>query len=117
MKHSLNDHSGYLIIDHSSSPGIKEEDIPLELKGKVTAVPEGQILERDIQQCTHCQREIILNPSRTRAREKCPYCYHYICDSCYELLRKTGTCIPFKKVLDEAETLIARGIEPLIKLT
>lgn len=116
MKKSLNDHSGYLEIDHTNSPGISESDIPTELKSKVIPVPEGKKFEADVQQCSHCQRTVVLNPGRVRARAVCQYCYHYICDSCDEMLRATGQCIPFKKVLDEAESQLIRGNEPLIKL-
>lgn len=100
MKHSLKDHSGYLIIDHKDSPGISPEEIPDRLKKSTIAVQKGQVYEADIQQCTHCQRGVILNTERIRERGYCPYCYHYICDSCREMLDITGQCIPFKKVLD-----------------
>lgn len=104
MKHSLKDGSGYLIIDHTSSPGIREDEIPNELKGKVIATPEGTISERDVQFCTHCQRSIILNPLRERPRGYCPKCDHYICDSCYAIYGKSFECVPFKKLLDLVES-------------
>lgn len=103
MKHRLTDHSGYLIIDHSSSPGISEDEIPDRLRTSAIATPEGTISERDIQFCTHCQRSIILNPLRERPRGYCPKCDHYICDSCYSIYSKSFECIPVKKVLDTLE--------------
>lgn len=121
MKHRLSDHSGYLEIDHTSSPGISESDIPAQLKDSAITVPEGKKFQADIQQCSHCQRGIVLNASRVRPRAICPYCYHYICDSCDKLRRATGQCIPFKKILDDSQKIVEqsvnRGIEPLIKLT
>lgn len=110
LKKSLNDHSGYLEIDHSASPGISEADIPATLKSSTIAVPEGKKFEADIQQCSHCQRAVVLNTNRVRSRAICKYCYHYICDECDKMLRVTGQCIPFKKVLDDAETLIEESV-------
>lgn len=119
MKHSLKDGSGYLIIDHTDSPGIKSEDIPARLRDSVIPVGPNQKFESDIQQCSHCQRAVVFNANRTRPRATCPYCYHYICDSCDKIRRATGQCIPFKKVLDEAEKSVisGKGVGPLIKLT
>jgi hypothetical protein len=119
MKHSLNDHAGYLIIDHTDSPGISESEIPARLKDSTIPVPAGKKFETDLWTCSHCQRGVYLNSNRTRERATCLHCYHYICDSCNVLYRKTGQCIPFKKVLDQAEKSIARSEirGSLIKLT
>lgn len=103
MKHSLADGSGYLVIDHRDSPGLTPADVA-GVPGAM-AVPGGQQLERDIQQCSHCQRGVVLNPGRVRARAVCQKCDHYICDGCAELLAATGQCVPFKAVLDRAATI------------
>lgn len=31
--------------------------------------------------CCHCQRQVILNPLRTRERNHCRKCHAYVCDS------------------------------------
>ena len=101
MKRSLSDGSGYLVIDHRDSPGLTPEDVA-GVPGAI-AVPGGTQLEADIQQCTHCQRGVLLNPGRVRARAVCPKCHHYLCDSCEAArLASGGACVPFKAVLDRA---------------
>lgn len=103
MKRSLADGSGFLEIDHRDSPGLTPADVA-HIPGAI-AVPGGSLLERDIQQCSHCQRGVVLNPGRVRARAVCPKCYHYLCDECEALRVKTGACVPFKAVLDRAATI------------
>lgn len=100
MRRSLADGSGFLEIDHRESPGLTPADVA-HVPGAL-AVPGGSHLERDVQQCSHCQRAVVLNPGRVRSRAVCTKCMHFICDGC-ELLRvKTGDCIPFKQQLDRA---------------
>jgi ribosomal protein S27AE len=114
MKRSLKDHSGYLIIDHSDSPGIKPEDVPTRLRGSAEIVEKGQKFEADIQFCAHCGTQVILNPKRVRARGYCAKCNHYICDN--PICNKT--CEPLKALLDKAEHELVQDPErPLILLT
>ena len=103
MKKSLSDGSGYFEIDHRDSPGLSPEDVQ-NLPGAV-AVGGGQRLERDIQQCSHCQRGVLLNPGRVRARAHCPKCYHYICDECDAIRLATGQCVTFAAQFDTLVTL------------
>lgn len=98
---TLKSHSGYLIIDHKDSPGIDPQQVPKQLRSSTVAVGKGQVYEADIKQCTHCERGVILNIDRIRSRGYCPYCHHYICDSCRKILDITGQCVPFRKVLDK----------------
>lgn len=104
-KHSLKDGSGYLIIDHTDSPGIRPEDIPLALRGSSPAVLAGQKFETDIQFCAHCGSQVVLNKQRTRPREYCAKCNHYICDNpiCVK------ECAPLRKLFDQAETSLVRN--------
>ena len=79
---------GLLIIDHSASPGTE-------------AVPEGKVVEAAIVTCAHCQRQVVLNPLRTRAREYCPKCDRYVCD-----LGTPGCpleCRNYEKYLDDLQ--------------
>lgn len=107
---NLNSHTGYLIIDHRDSPGLRPDDIPLRLRSSAVAVGEGEVFEADTKICTHCQRGVILNPGRVRDRGVCPYCHHYICDTCHRMLKATGQCIPFKKILDDTANMLEKGI-------
>jgi len=101
MKRSLASGSGYLQIDHTNSPGLTEADVA-GVPGAI-AVPGGSMLERDVQQCSHCQRGVVLNPGRVRDRAVCPKCHHYLCDSCEAArVASGGACVPFKQVLDRA---------------
>lgn len=98
MKHSLKHGAGYLIIDHTNSPGTR-------------AVGEGQIFERDILVCSHCERTIVLHPLRTRDRGYCPKCHAFICDACEEMrARAGGSCVPMKQVLDRAEEVAEKVV-------
>lgn len=109
-KRSLKDGSGYLIIDHTDSPGLRPEDIPISLREKTPAVLAGEKYEADIQFCAHCGSQVILNPKRTRPREFCAKCNHYICDNpiCVK------ECAPLKKLFDQAETSLVRGSDILL---
>lgn len=99
-RRSLQDGSGYLIIDHTDSPGIRPEDIPLQLRHSTIVVPAHRKYETAIQFCAHCGSQVVLNAKRTRPREYCWKCDHYICDNpiCVK------ECAPLKKLLDKAET-------------
>lgn len=106
MKHSLADGSGYVEIDHRNSPGLTEADVA-GMPGGV-AVAGGTRWEADIQQCSHCQRGVVLNPGRVRARAVCLKCHHFICDHCDAARATTGDCVPFLAVLDRAATIAER---------
>lgn len=104
---TLGSHAGYLVIDHRDSPGLTPADVA-GLPGAV-AVPGGTVLERDVKQCAHCERAVVLHPARVRDRAVCPACYHYICDGCEQArVAAGGGCVPFKRVVDRAQTLVER---------
>lgn len=108
MKHSLKQGSGYLSIDHSESPGLTPADVA-HVPGAI-AVGKGEHFEADIQQCSHCQRGVLLNPDRVRPRGYCPKCDHYTCDGCEDIRLKTGACVPAVKVFDEAQEQVSRFV-------
>jgi hypothetical protein len=105
---TLGSHTGYLEIDHRDSPGLS----PADVAHVPNAIPvgSGQVLERDVKQCSHCQRAVVLNPARVRSRAVCLHCFHYICDGCDETYRMTGSCVPFKAVLDRAEAIAEKFV-------
>jgi hypothetical protein len=86
---SLRSHEGYLLIDHSQSPGTAE-------------VPGGTIYESATYTCGHCQAIVVIEPKRTRARGFCLKCNHRVCDACEFLRVKTGFCLTFNRVVYEA---------------
>lgn len=107
---SLRKHEGYLLIDSSASPGLTEEFIRATWPGRrVVAAPEGKVYESGTITCHHCQAIVILNPARTRPRNYCPGCDHYICDNCEAIRAQTLECAPFRKKLDEAQEAAARA--------
>lgn len=89
MPHSKRSHEGYLLIDHSASPGTDQ-------------VKEGKKFEAPILTCSHCQRGVIVRPDRTRARPYCPKCDHYICDLCEAVRVKAGgACNSIARLIDQ----------------
>jgi hypothetical protein len=98
-KKTLVSGAGYLVIDHRDSPGLTPEDVA-HVPGALVA-PGGEVLERDVLQCAHCQRSVVLHPLRTRPRSYCAKCDHYICDDpiC------NRECRPFAHVLDRAASI------------
>lgn len=77
-------------------------------------VSGGKLVEAATMTCSHCQRQLIRNPERTRPRAWCGKCDRYICDQC-DLIQRVngGDCVPFAavidKVLDRAAHSIGRG--------
>ena len=107
MKRSLRHGAGYLEVDHRDSPGLTPEQVA-HVPGAI-AVGKGQRLERDVLNCTHCERAVILHPLRTRDRGYCQKCNHYICDECEAIRVKTGVCTPMRQILDRLQGFAAHG--------
>jgi hypothetical protein len=106
VKRSLAQGAGYLVIDHRDSPGLSAE---FAARAGAVSAPGGLVTERDVKQCAHCQRAVVLNPGRVRARGVCLKCDAYICDECVGVLAAGGGCVPFRQVLDVAAAVAARG--------
>jgi len=95
MSTSLSRQGGYLLIDHSASPGIPP-DLAAQWEAQGIPVAVGSVkLEADTWTCAHCQAVVIKNMMRTRPREVCRNCMHVVCDKCVTF------CEPFKKIADE----------------
>ena len=104
MIHSKRSYEGYLLIDHTASPGtgglaadqvVRHREVPV--------VPEGTKLEASIVTCAHCQRGVILNPQRGHSREWCSGCDHYICDNCGLIRKIDGMCRSMRQLLDRLQ--------------
>jgi hypothetical protein len=72
----------------------------------------GGLVEFATMTCSHCNVVFLRNPGRTRARQFCSKCDHYICDSCDE-----RNCLPLRKLFDQLQEAAFRretGLAPLI---
>lgn len=79
-QHSKRSLEGYLLMDNR--------------------VSGGQMVEAPILTCSHCQRQLMVNPGRTRDREYCAKCDHYICDWCAAERKGVDECLPMKARLE-----------------
>lgn len=86
---SLKRHEGWLLIDHSASPGIPP-DVARKVGLDPRFVGEGKKLEAATITCNHCGSAYKKNPKRTRPRGYCRQCDHYICDACEFLRMQPG---------------------------
>ena len=92
--HSKRSLEGYLLIDNRHAPG-----------------PGGEtFVEVPTLTCSHCERQILVQPLRTRSRHYCRTCDHYICDQCAVIAAQSGKCEPFKTMLDRLQEEAAREL-------
>jgi hypothetical protein len=97
---SLRSTEGYLWMTHKYSPGVPDE---LMVKGgyPAGAAHPDTIFESATFTCADCERVVIMNPDRSRARGYCPKCNHYLCDDCETVRVKSGgECRNFKLRVD-----------------
>lgn len=100
---------GYLMIDHSASPGVTDEDMR-RANPELPAGAGSGMFETPMVCCSHCQKMLVVNPMRTRDRAYCRSCDAYICDECGIVATLHGECRPFRRVMDEAQERAARGL-------
>lgn len=106
---SLNRKDGYLLVDHRFSPGLPE-DIARAAGYDPRLVREGQMFEAATMHCTHCGISLIKNPLRTRNREYCKSCDHYICDWCGIARTWAGYVhVPYQQLKDMVLNLGEKG--------
>lgn len=98
---SLKRHEGYLLIDNRFGPGVSAEFIRAS-GHDAPIVPEGKMFESATVTCSHCHSIVVLNPDRSRPRNHCRKCDHYVCDSpaC------NVECKPLNDVLDSLQEAI-----------
>ena len=94
---------GYLCIDSRAGPGLAASpDLDtMPIRG-------GSLFESATVTCSHCQRQVVLNPDRSRSRGYCSKCDHYLCDQCEAVRAATGICRPWKQVMDDFEKSILK---------
>lgn len=91
---SIGRQGGYLVIDHSNSPGIPA-DLAEKWAAKGVPVSVGSTtLEMDSWCCSHCNKVVLKNPARKRPREVCRKCMHVVCDRC------VNDCQPFAEIVE-----------------
>lgn len=106
---SERDLENYLEIDHRDSPGFDGREAAIAgLRGHDLGA--GKRLKLPTYSCNHCQRQLIVNPLRTRDRERCWKCHRYVCDPCKTNLVLTGVCYPWKQREDDWWNSVNRGI-------
>lgn len=88
MKFTKRSLEGYLLIDHSALLGGVKTEMPMLT-------------------CNHCQKQLVVNPMRTRDRAYCPGCDHYVCDEC-EVIRRIEGCKTYKQKMDEFEESVIK---------
>lgn len=82
---------GYVRIDHRDSPGFTPDQAMAAGRGFLCdQIGPGKLFEAPTYYCTHCQRTVIINPDRTRARAYCSKCDHDICDWCGAAAKAPG---------------------------
>lgn len=91
-------YEGYLMIDHRAGEGIED-----------SVRAGGRMLEVATYTCCGCQRGIIRNPSRERARHYCRAHDRYMCDDCALSFKITGSHKSWKQVMDEYEAKVHAG--------
>lgn len=85
---SLRRHEGYMLRDERASGGV--------------------LVEWKTYTCHHCRGVVQMNPERTRTREYCPKCDHYICDVCGAIRKANGgDCSPIARVFEQIQSAIA----------
>lgn len=92
---------GYLLIDNRCNEGLPDQ----MTRWAGIDMPGGRgMFESPTITCPHCQRVIVLNPLRTRARNHCRRCDHYVCDS----IECNLACRPVKQVFDELQEQMSK---------
>lgn len=92
---------GVILIDHRNSPGLSEEFMR-ENKLDGPAVPAGHTFESALIVCHSCQRDVVLNPNRTRERAWCRKHDSYLCDFCdARRAASGGECISAEQKIEE----------------
>lgn len=95
---SKRDHENYFMMDHRHTQPVPEKILI------ATALPPTAgrgLFEAASYTCSHCQRQIIVEPGRARGADYCRGCDHYICRQCAAIRAETLACKTFKQIIDE----------------
>lgn len=103
---SKRSHEGYLMIDNRAAEAL--------IAGVPPGMQIGNFFEAPTLTCSHCQTVLIVNPLRNRERAYCTGCDHYLCDICGAARASDGKCKPFRQLVEEAQELAVRGLDPSV---
>jgi|GEM_PF-3178581 len=95
---------GYLIVDHSSSPGMPDnyaQRFAHKIGTDPSLLKEGKVFEADTLKCGHCGSVQIKRHDRVRARGHCFKHNGYLCDPCFIAFKVNGICKPFAQVIED----------------
>lgn len=112
MSTSLGRSEGWLMIDHSNSPGIPEDLAQKWAAQGVVVKPGSTVLEAGSYTCAHCQYVVIKNQNRTRPREVCRKCMAVVCDRASCVLE----CQPFEQIVENVLSGRAVNVDPATNL-
>lgn len=118
---SLRSTEGYVWISHKFSPGVPDE-VMVKTGYPAGAGRKDSVFESATFTCADCERVVVMNPDRSRARGYCPKCNHYLCDQCETVrVQSGGACNNFKDRIDRMLNKIAsspvsteRFVSPII---
>lgn len=104
-------HEGYLLVDNSAGPGVPDSIIP-DKYSHLRGIGRGK-QEIATYTCSHCHDVILMNPWRTRPRNWCKVCDHYICDrpGC------NSGCKPLNDVFDQLREDIVQAEQSAVDPT
>lgn len=112
MSTSIGRSEGWLMIDHSNSPGIPE-DLARKWAAQGTIVkPGSSVLEAGSYTCVHCQVIVVKNKHRTRPREICRKCMAVVCDRASCVLE----CQPFEVLVEKVTSGKTLAVDPSTNL-
>lgn len=101
--HSKRSLEGYLLISNEHAPAVPVEWAAKSGKGTVGAGVQG-VQELATLTCSHCHRQMVVQPLRTRERPYCRKCDHYICDDCAVVAKLNGgECRSLRTLIDRLQ--------------
>jgi hypothetical protein len=112
MSTSLGRDGGYLLVDHTNSPGIPDDLARKWAAQGVVVKPGSTKLEAASYTCAHCQFIVIKNKNRTRPREVCRKCMAVVCDRASCVLE----CQPFEMLVEKVASGKALAVDPTTNL-
>lgn len=97
------------MADHRESPGVSDNEMIWMNPDMPPGAGKG-LFEAPVITCVHCQKQLIVNPKRTRERPCCRACDDYICDDCAFAMKISGVHRNFQQVMDDAINRVAKGL-------
>lgn len=94
-------------MDNRVNSGVPDEIVVAQ--GLPVGAGRG-VFECAFYTCSHCEKTVVKNLSRTRPRGFCKKCNHILCDDCDAKYLASGhQCIPFKAFAEEVRNAAEKG--------